>query len=106
MGYLNEIHTLLLTQFSSENNWVNDITNIIVHPLVSLILTCIIFLGFLYQLYSKRINFIGIIASLALLIMFLGFLMQGDVNILSVILFAVGVIFVIIELFVVEQSLV
>ncbi|AXZ23307.1 NfeD family protein [Staphylococcus warneri] len=101
MGYLNEIHTLLLTQFSSENNWVNDIANIIVHPLVSLILTCIIFLGFLYQLYSKRINFIGIIASLALLIMFLGFLMQGDVNILSVILFAVGVIFVIIELFVV-----
>lgn len=101
MGYLNEIHTLLLTHFSSENNWVNDIANIIVHPLVSLILTCIIFLGFLYQLYSKRINFIGIIASLALLIMFLGFLMQGDVNILSVILFAVGVIFVIIELFVV-----
>ena len=101
MGYLNEIHRLVLTHFSSENNWVNDIANIIVHPLVSLILTCIIFLGFLYQLYSKRINFIGIIASLALLIMFLGFLMQGDVNILSVILFTVGVIFVIIELFVV-----
>lgn len=101
MGYLNEIHRLVLTQFSSENNWVNDIANIIVHPLVSLILTCIIFLGFLYQLYSKRINFVGIIASLALLIMFLGFLMQGDVNILSVILFTVGVIFVIIELFVV-----
>ena len=43
MGYLNEIHRLVLTQFSSENNWVNDIANIIVHPLVSLILTCIIF---------------------------------------------------------------
>lgn len=54
MTYSNVIHTLLLTQFSTENSWVKDITNVIVHPLVSLVLTCIIFLGFLYQLYSKN----------------------------------------------------
>ncbi|WP_445684188.1 NfeD family protein [Staphylococcus sp. FSL W8-0774] len=91
----------MLTQFSTENSWVKDITNVIVHPLVSLLLTCIIFLGFLYQLYSKKINMIGILASLSLLILFLGFLIKGDVNILSVILFAIGVLFVIIELFIV-----
>ncbi|ATH63693.1 NfeD family protein [Staphylococcus pasteuri] len=91
----------MLTQFSTENSWVKDITNVIVHPLVSLVLTCIIFLGFLYQLYSKKINMIGILASLSLLILFLGFLIKGDVNILSVILFAIGVLFVIIELFIV-----
>nr|WP_218047237.1 NfeD family protein [Staphylococcus pasteuri] len=101
MIYSNVIHTLLLTQFSTENSWVKDITNVIVHPLVSLVLTCIIFLGFLYQLYSKKINMIGILASLSLLILFLGFLIKGDVNILSVILFAIGVLFVIIELFIV-----
>ncbi|MCT1925964.1 serine protease [Staphylococcus pasteuri] len=101
MTYSNLIHTLLLTQFSTENSWVKDITNVIVHPLVSLVLTCIIFLGFLYQLYSKKINMIGILASLSLLILFLGFLIKGDVNILSVILFAIGVLFVIIELFIV-----
>ncbi|MCO0860774.1 NfeD family protein [Staphylococcus pasteuri] len=101
MTYSNVIHTLLLTQFSTENSWVKDITNVIVHPLVSLLLTCIIFLGFLYQLYSKKINMIGILASLSLLILFLGFLIKGDVNILSVILFAIGVLFVIIELFIV-----
>nr|WP_017636282.1 NfeD family protein [Staphylococcus sp. E463] len=101
MTYSNVIHTLLLTQFSTENSWVKDITNVIVHPLVSLVLTCIIFLGFLYQLYSKKINMIGILASLSLLILFLGFLIKGDVNILSVILFAIGVLFVIIELFIV-----
>lgn len=101
MTYSNVIHTLLLTQFSTENSWVKDITNVIVHPLVSLVLTCIIFLGFLYQLYSKKINMIGILASLSLLILFLDFLIKGDVNILSVILFAIGVLFVIIELFIV-----
>lgn len=101
MTYSNVMHTLLLTQFSTENSWVKDITNVIVHPLVSLVLTCIIFLGFLYQLYSKKINMIGILASLSLLILFLGFLIKGDVNILSVILFAIGVLFVIIELFIV-----
>lgn len=101
MTYSNVIHTLLLTQFSTENSWVKDITNVIVHPLVSLVLTCIIFLGFLYQLYSKKINMIGILASLSLLILFLGFLIKGDVNILSVVLFAIGVLFVIIELFIV-----
>ncbi|WP_371106730.1 NfeD family protein [Staphylococcus sp. HMSC036D05] len=73
----------------------------ITQPFVSLILTCIIFLGFLYQLYSKRINIIGIIASLALLLLFLGFLINGDVNVLSVLLFTVGVILVIIELFII-----
>ncbi|MGW7975974.1 NfeD family protein [Staphylococcus xylosus] len=75
--------------------------NFIVNPIVALILTCIIFLGFLYQLYSNKINIIGIVATLTLLIFFLGFYIKGDVNLYSVILFGIGVIFVIIELFVV-----
>lgn len=43
----------------------------------------------------------GIIASLALLVLFLGFLVSGDVNLVSVLLFFVGAILVIIELFVI-----
>ncbi|MBX5318369.1 NfeD family protein [Staphylococcus caprae] len=101
MNYSNLIHTLLLTKLTSGNNWVDHIAHLITQPFVSLILTCIIFLGFLYQLYSKRINIIGIIASLALLLLFLGFLINGDVNVLSVLLFTVGVILVIIELFII-----
>ena len=38
---------------------------------------------------------------LALLILFLGFLINGDVNLISVLLFFVGAILVIIELFVI-----
>lgn len=86
---------------SLNNSWLNDISNIIVNPIFSLILTCIIFLGFLYQLYSKKINSAGILASLALLILFLGFLISGDVNLISVFLFFIGIILVIIELFIV-----
>lgn len=101
MNYSYLIHTLLFTRFASENSWADNLSNLITQPIISLILTCIIFLGFLYQLYSKRINLIGIIASLALLILFLGFLINGDVNVLSVMLFTIGVILVIIELFII-----
>lgn len=95
------IHTVFLTAFGGNGDWMNYLANIIVNPVIALILTCIIFMGFLYQLYSKRINLIGILATLALLIFFLGFFIKGDVNFYSVILFAIGVLFVIIELFVV-----
>ncbi|MGW8023138.1 NfeD family protein [Staphylococcus xylosus] len=95
------LHTIFSANFVESGNWIDDMANFIVNPVVALILTCIIFLGFLYQLYSNKINIIGIVATLTLLIFFLGFYLKGDVNLYSVILFGIGVIFVIIELFVV-----
>lgn len=95
------LHTIFSAKFVENGNWIDDMANFIVNPVVALILTCIIFLGFLYQLYSNKINIIGIVATLTLLIFFLGFYIKGDVNLYSVILFGIGVIFVIIELFVV-----
>ncbi|SCT82729.1 membrane-bound serine protease [Staphylococcus xylosus] len=95
------LHTIFSADFVESGNWIDDMANFIVNPVVALILTCIIFLGFLYQLYSNKINIIGIVATLTLLIFFLGFYLKGDVNLYSVILFGIGVIFVIIELFVV-----
>ncbi|MBF0814003.1 serine protease [Staphylococcus xylosus] len=95
------LHTIFSANFVESGNWVDNMANFIVNPVVALILTCIIFLGFLYQLYSNKINIIGIVATLTLLIFFLGFYIKGDVNLYSVILFGIGVIFVIIELFVV-----
>ncbi|WP_198649666.1 NfeD family protein [Staphylococcus arlettae] len=82
-------------------SWLMNLADFIVNPIITLILTSIIFLCFLYQLYSKTINIIGIISTLALLIFFLCFLVIGYVNVVSIILFGIGVIFVIIELFVV-----
>ena len=106
MSNLNLIHTLFLTEHTNETNWVEFLAHIITQPIVSLILTCVIFLGFLYQLYSKRINTVGIIALLALLFLFLGFLINGDVNVLSVLLFSIGVILLVIELFIIGAGMI
>ncbi|UXV33807.1 serine protease [Staphylococcus sp. IVB6181] len=94
------LHNISVFQTNSDP-LLHQISDVITSPLISLILTCIIFLGFLYQLYSKRINFMGIIASIALLILFLGYLIQGEVSLISIGLFIIGVILLIIEFFVV-----
>lgn len=101
MTVINGIHTFFLLNFSSDVSWIFDVAQILTHPLMTLILTVAIFLGFLYQLYPPKINLIGVVAALCLLLLFLGFLINGDVNLISVILFGIGVIFVIIELFIV-----
>lgn len=101
MTVINGIHTFFLLNFSSDVSWIFDVAQILTHPLMTLILTVAIFLGFLYQLYSPKINLIGVVAALCLLLLFLGFLINGDINLISVILFGIGVIFVIIELFIV-----
>ncbi len=79
--------------FSHLGEWITSQT-------ISLILTCIVFLGFLYQLYSRKINFGGILALFALLVVFLGFVIQGSLTVITIMFFVIGVILVIIELFV------
>lgn len=101
MEQLSNIHMQNVVNMIQGESWLTNLADFIVTPIITLILTSIIFLGFLYQLYSKKVNIIGIISTLALLIFFLGFLVKGDVNVVSIILFSIGVIFVIIELFVV-----
>lgn len=101
MEQLSNIHMQNVVNMIQGESWLMNLADFIVTPIITLILTSIIFLGFLYQLYSKKVNIIGIISTLALLIFFLGFLVKGDVNVVSIILFSIGVIFVIIELFVV-----
>ena len=101
MELLSNIHMQNVLNMIQGESLLMNLADFIVNPIITLILTSIIFLGFLYQLYSKKINIIGIISTLALLIFFLGFLVKGDVNVVSIILFGIGVIFVIIELFVV-----
>ena len=101
MDNLHLIHMLFMAKPLNGMNWVENLAQFITQPFVSLIFTCIIFIGFLYQLYSKRINLMGIIALLALLLLFLAFLINGDVNVMSVLLFTIGLILLIIELFVI-----
>ncbi len=84
---------------------VSSFGDFIASPIITLILTCIIFLGALYQLYSERINFAGIASFICTLIFFIGFVIIDEISLMSVLLFSIGVILVIIELFVVGAVL-
>lgn len=84
---------------------VSSFGDFISSPIITLILTCIIFLGALYQLYSERINFAGIASFICTLIFFIGFVIVDEISLMSVLLFSIGVILVIIELFVVGAVL-
>src|SRR5699024_5261801 len=85
--------------FSSQS--VSSFGVFISSPIITLILTCIIFLGALYQLYSERINFSGIASFIFTLIFFIVFVIVYEISLMSVLLFAVGVILGVIELYVV-----
>lgn len=84
---------------------VSSFGDFISSPIITLILTCIIFLGALYQLYSELINFAGIASFICTLIFFIGFVIVDEISLMSVLLFSIGVILVIIELFVVGAVL-
>lgn len=84
---------------------VSSFGDFISSPIITLILTCIIFLGALYQLYSERINFAGSASFICTLIFFIGFVIVDEISLMSVLLFSIGVILVIIELFVVGAVL-
>ncbi|UTI87121.1 serine protease [Mammaliicoccus sciuri] len=84
---------------------MSSIGEFITTPLVTLILTCIIFLGALYQLYSERINFAGILSFICTLIFFIGYVLIDEISLISVLLFGIGALLVIIELFVIGAVL-
>ncbi|MGV3041442.1 NfeD family protein [Staphylococcus rostri] len=99
------LHTLLNSGAISFQESLQDIGVWLTSPAISMLLTCVLFLGFVYQLYSKRFNFAGVLSLIALLLLFLGFIVQGSVSATSLIIFMIGVILVIIELFVVGAVL-
>lgn len=72
MSYNNFLQMTTILESTAGDTWVEQVSNIIVQPIFTLILTCLTFLGFVYQLYSKKINAAGIIATLSLLTFIFG----------------------------------
>ncbi len=56
MSYNNFLQMTTILESTAGDTWVEQVSNIIVQPIFTLILTCFTFLGFVYQLYSKKIN--------------------------------------------------
>lgn len=99
------IHMLELLGALGNHNILTQIAGWITSSWIALVLMCVLFLGFVYQLYSKSFNWSGILAILALLLIFLGFLVEGTISSMTILIFSIGVILVIIELFVVGAVL-
>ncbi|ARJ49886.1 NfeD family protein [Staphylococcus lutrae] len=94
------LHTTTLIGKISDASIFHQLGEVLTSQVVTLILTCAVFLGFIYQLYSRKFNFSGIIALFALLLIFLGFIIQGSLSTITILLFVIGAILIVIELFV------
>lgn len=100
MSYNNFLQMTTILESTAGDTWVEQVSNIIVQPIFTLILTCLTFLGFVYQLYSKN-QCSWYYRHIIITYFILGFLIQGNVNMHSILIFSIGVILVVIELFVV-----
>lgn len=98
------IHIVFQNNFNLgivSSQFAKSIGDYITSPAITLILTCIIFLGALYQLYSNQINIAGILSFICTLIFFIGYAIVDEISLLSVFLFMIGALLVVIELFVI-----
>lgn len=79
--------------------------DVVTSPVVAFLLLSIFFLGLVYQLFSQRVNIIGILAVLSIFIFFSGHLLTGGGNMLTLILILLSGFLILIEFFVIGTLL-
>ncbi len=79
-------------------SFLDQLALFITHPIVITILLTIGFLGFVVELFTPRIGLPGIIGVSAFLLFFYGHLATGLANVSTVLLFAVGIVLILLEL--------
>ena len=79
--------------------------DVVTSPVVAFLLLSIFFLGVVYQLFSERVNIIGILAVLSIFIFFSGHLLTGGGNMLTLILILLSGFLILIEFFVIGTLL-
>lgn len=79
--------------------------DVVTSPVVAFLLLSIFFLGVVYQLFSQRVNIIGILAVLSIFIFFSGHLLTGGGNMLILILILLSGFLILIEFFVIGTLL-
>ncbi|WP_231856247.1 NfeD family protein [Jeotgalicoccus saudimassiliensis] len=87
------------------NNILQFYIDAVTSPVVAFLLLSIFFLGLVYQLFSERINIVGILAVLSIFIFFSGHLLSGDGNMLTLILILVSGFLILIEFFIIGTLL-
>lgn len=74
-------------------------------PVVAFLLLAIFFLGIVYQLFSERVNVIGILSVLSIFIFFSGHLLTGGNNMLTILLILLSGFLILVEFFVIGTIL-
>lgn len=88
---------------------VNDVLkfyiDVVTVPVVAFLLLSIFFLGVVYQLFSEKVNIIGILSVLSIFIFFSGHLLTGSGNMLTLILILLSGFLILIEFFIIGTLL-
>ncbi|GAA3716827.1 NfeD family protein [Salinicoccus siamensis] len=84
---------------------ITTFRDVVTMPLIAFILLSIFFLGLIYQLFSENFNLLGLLSFLSIIVFYAGHLLVGDYNGLSLSLFILGMMFIIIEFFVIGAIL-
>lgn len=87
------------------NNSIQFYIDVVTSPVVAFLLLSIFFLGVVYQLFSEKINIIGVLSVLSIFIFFSGHLLTGDGNMLTLILILLSGFLILIEFFVIGTLL-
>lgn len=79
--------------------------DIVTNPVVAFLLLSIFFLGVVYQLFSEKINIVGILSILSIFIFFSGHLLTGSGNLLTLLLILLSGLLILLEFFVIGTLL-
>lgn len=82
----------------TNKTFLYQLAEFITNPIVIPILITIGFLGFVVQLFTPRIGLPGIVGLIAFVLFFYGHLVTGLANLNTVLLFAVGIVLILLEL--------
>ncbi|PKR85114.1 NfeD family protein [Heyndrickxia camelliae] len=78
---------------------IESFADFLTNPIVVTILLCLASLGLVLELYTPRFGLYGIVGIIALVLFYFSHIVTGDANFSSLILFVLGVVLIIAELF-------
>src|SRR5699024_10336949 len=82
------------------NELFNNVVNMITSPIMAFLLLAMFFLGTIYQLFSNRINIVGVLAFLSIILFFLGHLLSGNGSLSTLVLILISGLFILLLFFV------
>src|SRR5699024_7003859 len=87
------------------NELFNNFVNMITSPIMAFLLLAMFFLGTIYQLFSNRINLVGVLAFLSIILFFLGHLLSGNGSLSTLVLILISGLLILLEFFVIGMIL-